>query len=101
MLLRSICLEFRQPLIPEFWAIVLFAARCPVARRPKVAVIDDEIDLQEALAEYLEGYWIRREDGRVGLAGCERLLDTESFDLIVLDLNMPGSSGLDYSGPPA
>ncbi len=71
-----------------------------MARRPKIAVIDDEIDLQEALAEYLEdvGFDVKTAGS---VAGCERLLDQESFDLIVLDLNMPGSSGLDYSRPSA
>ena len=77
-----------------------------MARRPKIAVIDDEIDLQEALAEYLGdiGFDVKSAGS---LAGCEKLLDQDSFDLIVLDLNMPGSAGLDtlarlrqrYDGP--
>lgn len=77
-----------------------------MARRPRIAVVDDEIDLQEALAEYLGdiGFDVKTAGS---LAGCEKLLDGESFDLIVLDLNMPGSTGLDslsrlrkrYEGP--
>lgn len=68
-----------------------------MARRPKIAVIDDEIDLQEAVAEYLGdiGFDVKTAGS---VAGCERLLDQDTFDLIVLDLNMPGSSGLDYLG---
>lgn len=68
-----------------------------MARRPKVAVIDDEIDLQEALSEYLSdlGFDVKTAGS---VQGCERLLADDVFDLIVLDLNMPGSSGLDYLG---
>lgn len=68
-----------------------------MARRPKVAVIDDEIDLQEALSEYLSdlGFDVMTAGS---VEGCERLLAGDVFDLIVLDLNMPGSSGLDYLG---
>jgi DNA-binding response OmpR family regulator len=68
-----------------------------VARRPKIAVVDDEADLREALSEYLEGlgYDVKTAGS---VAACDRLLDGESFDLIVLDLNMPGSHGLTYLG---
>ena len=60
-------------------------------------MVDDEVDLQEALAEYLGdvGFDVKTAGS---VAECERLLDQFSFDLIVLDLNMPGSSGLDYLG---
>ena len=58
-------------------------------------MIDDEIDLLEPLAEYLTdiGFDVKTAPSA---AGCERLLERDDFDLIVLDLNMPGSDGLDF-----
>ena len=58
-------------------------------------MIDDEIDLLESLAEYLTnvGFEVRT---ATSAAGCERLLEQGESDLIVLDLNMPGSDGLEF-----
>jgi two-component system phosphate regulon response regulator OmpR len=58
-----------------------------------IAVVDDEPDLRDAVAEYLTSHGYRVSslaDGRAlrALAGAERL------DLVVLDINMPGEDGL-------
>lgn len=66
-----------------------------MARRARIAIIDDEVDLSEALAEYLTdlGYEVER---AASIPEFERLLRKSSFDLLILDLNLPGESGLDF-----
>jgi DNA-binding NtrC family response regulator len=59
-----------------------------------ILVIDDEGGIRESLEVLLslEGYAIKTApDGEQGL----RMLEMESFDLILLDLALPGQSGLD------
>jgi two-component system, OmpR family, alkaline phosphatase synthesis response regulator PhoP len=60
----------------------------------RLLIIEDEPTLQRLLAERLhrEGYTVASEsDGAVGLETALR----EPFDLIVLDIMLPGKSGLD------
>jgi DNA-binding NtrC family response regulator len=60
----------------------------------RILVIDDEAAIRESLEVLLtlEGYAIRMAaDGVEGL----RILDQESFDLVLLDLALPGQSGLE------
>ena len=59
-----------------------------------ILVIDDEASIRESLEVLLtlEGYAVTLAvDGVEGM----RILDTESFDLLLLDLNLPGQSGLE------
>jgi len=59
-----------------------------------ILVIDDEAGIRESLEVLLslEGYTVKTaSDGEHGL----RTLESESFDLILLDLALPGQSGLD------
>ncbi len=59
-----------------------------------ILVIDDEAGIRESLEVLLslEGYSVKTaNDGEQGL----RMLEMESFDLILLDLALPGQSGLD------
>jgi FixJ family two-component response regulator len=59
-----------------------------------ILVIDDEAAIRESLEVLLtlEGYSVRMAaDGIEGL----RTLDLENFDLLLLDLNLPGESGLE------
>jgi DNA-binding NtrC family response regulator len=59
-----------------------------------ILVIDDEGGIRESLEVLLslEGYSIKTApDGEQGL----RMLEMESFDLVLLDLALPGQSGLD------
>jgi DNA-binding NtrC family response regulator len=59
-----------------------------------ILVIDDEAGIRESLEVLLslEGYAIKTApDGEQGL----RMLEMESFDLVLLDLALPGQSGID------
>ncbi len=60
----------------------------------RILVIDDETGIRESLEVLLtlEGYAVRvAADGEEGL----RMLDLESLDLVLLDLALPGQSGLE------
>src|ERR1035438_3408198 len=59
-----------------------------------ILVIDDEAGIRESLEVLLslEGYSVRLAvDGEEGL----RILDQETFDMVLLDLALPGQSGLE------
>jgi DNA-binding NtrC family response regulator len=60
----------------------------------RILVIDDEAAIRESLEVLLslEGYKVTlTEDGEKGL----RTLDQENFDLVLLDLSLPGQSGME------
>src|SRR5215469_14469584 len=60
----------------------------------RILVIDDEAGIRESLEVLLtlEGYSVRTaNDGEQGL----RILELENFDLVLLDLALPGQSGLE------
>jgi two-component system phosphate regulon response regulator OmpR len=63
----------------------------------KVLVADDEADLRALLQRYLsdQGYAVRTVDGGAAL---DRLLTRERFDVLVLDVMMPGEDGLSLCG---
>jgi two-component system OmpR family response regulator len=58
-----------------------------------IAVVDDHQEIRELVARYLEqhGY---RVTVAAGAADFRKLLETENFDLAVLDIMMPGEDGL-------
>jgi len=61
---------------------------------PSILVIDDEAGIRESLEVLLslEGYMVSlAADGEEGL----RKLDTDAYDLVLLDLALPGQSGLE------
>ncbi len=63
-------------------------------RALSILVIDDEAGIRESMAAYLEdsGYLVlEAENGRAGI----ELVGTESPDLVLTDLQMPGMGGLD------
>jgi DNA-binding NtrC family response regulator len=69
-------------------------APAPANGLASILVIDDEVSIRESLEVLLtlEGYAVSLAgDGQEGL----RILDTESFDLLLLDLNLPGQSGIE------
>jgi len=60
----------------------------------KILMIEDDLELAEILMEYLEQFDIAitiAEDPYLGLS----TLDTASFDLVILDLTLPGIDGLE------
>ncbi len=60
----------------------------------KILMIEDDAELAEILTEYLEQFNIKIknvEDPYLGLAH----LENEHFDLVILDLTLPGIDGLD------
>ena len=67
-----------------------------VQDQPHVLVIDDDDRLRELLRKYLSenGFLVTTADDA---ADARRRLASLAFDLIVLDLMMPGESGLDFA----
>lgn len=60
----------------------------------RVLMIEDDLELAEILMEYLEQFDIAitiAEDPYIGLS----TLDTHTFDLVILDLTLPGLDGLE------
>ncbi len=62
-------------------------------KRPKIIVLDDDAELRAMLQRYLneQGFTVRTVADSPQL---DRLLQREPFDLLVLDLMMPGEDGL-------
>lgn len=60
----------------------------------KVLLVDDEEDFVEVLSERLEARGLKVETASEGAAALERAR-ARSFDAIILDLRMPGMSGLE------
>ncbi|MGC9965929.1 MAG: response regulator [Syntrophobacteraceae bacterium] len=62
--------------------------------KPKVLVIDDEPDFLETVVKRLR----KRQIEAAGVGGGKeavRLLSEQSFDVVILDLRMPGMDGLE------
>lgn len=59
----------------------------------RLLVVDDDDSIRDALAEYLTAHGFAV---RTAVNGCEmdRLLSQEAFDLLVLDVMLPGEDGL-------
>ncbi|MFC5343389.1 response regulator (plasmid) [Brevundimonas staleyi] len=59
----------------------------------KILVVDDDIGIRTAIRDYLDGFGVRTLLAADAVE-MERVLATESVDLIVLDVMMPGEDGL-------
>ena len=60
----------------------------------KILMIEDDFELAEILSEYLEQFEIEVkicDDPYLGLS----TLNTSKFDLVILDLTLPGIDGLE------
>ena len=64
------------------------------AQRPRLLVVDDDVRLRELLQRYLEGQGYACKGVGDG-AQLQQALDRGHYDLVVLDLMLPGESGLD------
>ena len=62
-------------------------------RPPRIIVMDDDLELRNMLRRYLtdQGCYVQATDSAEQL---DRLLQREPFDVLVLDLMMPGEDGL-------
>ena len=62
-------------------------------QKPKILIVDDDVRLRQLLERYLadQGFAARAVDGG---AAMDKSLGRELYDLIVLDLMMPGEDGL-------
>lgn len=61
--------------------------------RSRILVVDDQVDIREPLAMYLQRYGLEVATAADGVAMRDRL-EREHFDLILLDVMMPGEDGL-------
>lgn len=63
------------------------------ARKPKILVVDDDLRLRSQLERYLgeQGFTAK---AVADAPGMDRALERELYDLIVLDLMLPGEDGL-------
>ena len=60
-----------------------------------VLLVDDDKDLCALLQEFLEGDGFSVDAIHSGDEAIKTLLNTEKYDTVVLDIMMPGISGLD------
>lgn len=61
----------------------------------RVLIIEDEREIGELIAAYLQKESIRTEQVETGEQGLEAV-EREEFDLVVLDLNLPGIDGYQF-----
>ncbi len=61
--------------------------------QPHVLIVDDEADIRSTLQDYLEANGITTSGAANGTA-CRQALEASEFDLVLLDLKMPGEDGL-------
>lgn len=61
----------------------------------RILIIDDERNLRDSIADYLKSEGMEAKTAASGEIG-KALLESERFDAVVVDLKMPGMSGLDF-----
>jgi len=61
----------------------------------KILLVDDDAELCALLSEFLQTDGFAVETLNSGDAAVARLLQSDEFDTVVLDIMMPGMSGLD------
>jgi two-component system phosphate regulon response regulator OmpR len=65
--------------------------------KPHILVVDDDTRLRELLKSFLSRHGFRVSTAR-SAAEARQHLDALDFDLIVLDVMMPGKTGLEFAG---
>jgi len=63
--------------------------------QPRLLLVDDDYGLSELLKEYLTGNGFRVEAAFSAEEALEKIRDNGKFDLVVLDIMLPGISGLE------
>jgi DNA-binding response OmpR family regulator len=61
----------------------------------KILLLEDELMLNESICEYLESDGHKVESFVDGLEAFEAI-KTNSYDLLILDINVPGIDGLSF-----
>jgi two-component system, OmpR family, response regulator len=85
---------------PTQWFVTIFSARCRTPRytwwvnaAPHLLIVDDDREIRDLLSRFLVKHGYRVDtaaDGR----NMDKLLESGRFDLIVLDIMLPGEDGL-------
>jgi len=60
---------------------------------PQILIVDDDREIRNLLADYLESNALRTLSAADGVS-MRKILETSQPDLIILDINMPGTDGL-------
>jgi DNA-binding response OmpR family regulator len=66
-----------------------------MARTPKLLLVEDERLLRELVAQFLRTAGFQVVEAADGPDGVERYLDDGPFELALIDLNLPGFSGVE------
>ncbi|MGF1553660.1 MAG: response regulator [Paracoccaceae bacterium] len=64
-----------------------------MTRTPRILVVDDHREIRDALVRYLARQGLRA-DGAVDARAMDRALAEADYDLVILDVMMPGEDGL-------
>ena len=73
---------------------VASARRSPRMSAGRILVVDDDPQIRRVMRVTLTGQGYEVDDAKTGEAALEKLRD-ERFDLVLLDMNMPGMGGLE------
>jgi two-component system OmpR family response regulator len=63
-------------------------------RQTNILIVDDDSDIRSLLSDFLEGNGLHAFQAANGVE-MQQLLESERIDLLVLDLNLPGTNGLE------
>jgi DNA-binding response OmpR family regulator len=61
---------------------------------PRVLVVDDETDLQQLIADVVSGSMDCKTSTACNLREARKLLESETFDLVMIDLKLPDGDGM-------
>jgi two-component system response regulator RegX3 len=64
-------------------------------RPTRLLLVEDETSLRALVGEFLQGHGYEVVPAEDGPSGIARFLDAGPFDLAMLDLNLPGCSGVE------
>lgn len=64
-------------------------------RRPVLLIIEDEHRLRRLVSDFLRGAGFEVAEGEDGPDGVDRFMLARPFDLVLLDLNLPGYGGVE------
>ncbi|NOY13090.1 MAG: response regulator [Deltaproteobacteria bacterium] len=59
----------------------------------RILIVDDEASIRESLAEFLRDYHVNTETASDAEEALEMLAADDTFDLLLVDLRLPGMSG--------